>query len=781
MWIEPRLLPWAALLTLVLVALASGHGCRPSTDDDDSSAGADDDDDSTPPPVPLGDVIGVFNLTNVVRGATDSYVDFSGAFGTFASIETDTLSPAAYLGSFNYSADAPFWLPELGGFPTPAIGESVIVDLFDYFPWSPAEQEWWDGGPRIGLGNYLCSRLDLEDVSAYQVDDPLSPGVAGWLSGGSLDWHNQAGEHVVGSVLEGRVQLPLAVSLEAPSVSEVHRSPAARDLEVSWSPGLDSAAVSVGLIRESRLAYVASVADVGSHTIPADVLHGEFGPGAAELVLARTLENRLAHPQGDILVRTREERRVQVELLPDVVLDPAFGEPGQTVIASIHWYAGTFDATTTLELGQLNSSGGIDADGVTVLALVPDTNDPSRADLQVMVSPAAVPGPRDLKIVTGSASIEWPAGFAVLDLLPSDDCLSANAIEPLAPGSYTSSTAGLSNSISSGFSCLPWSLNGSDSVYRVELQEGQVLLATMLQAEPTDGAMALLSACGDALSAVACADGTFEGESEVLSYIAEATGVYYLVVDSYVPATGGSSSGPFSLEVEVSAPALRPGWILPGETRNFTLSSESPFSIAAQHPAALDFGSGVSIDQVTAGASPEQLEVQASASLAAALGPRDLSVDNGGSANPVQFLDALYVTGWPVYDSCAEASAAPAVQQGSSAGYGVQTSSRINSVPCLPWASIGPELFMPLDVVAGTSLDLGVVSEEDIQLYVLSDCNLPESCLEEAAVDETVGGDFESILDWVPTTTGRYYLVIDMYAAPADLAAWQFDLNVFVQ
>jgi len=423
----------------------------------------------------------------------------------------------------------------------------------------------------------------------------------------------------------------------------------------------------------------------------------------------------------------------------------------------------------------------MEADGVTVLALVPDPNDSSRADLQMSVSSSALPGPRDLKIVTGNDSIEWPAGFAVLDLLPSDDCLSADAILPLEPGSYTSSTAGLSNSISSGFSCLPWSLNGSDSIYRVELEEGQVLQATMLQLEPADGAMVLLSACGDPLSAVACADGTFTGESEVLRYIAEVAGVYYLVVDSYVPATGGSSSGPFSLEIEVSSPALRPGWILPGETRSFTLSGQSPFAPAATNPAAIDFGSGVSVDQVTAGASPEVLDVQATASLGAALGPRDISVDNGGAALPMEFPDALYVTGWPVYDSCAEASAAPAVQQGSSAGYGVQTSSRINSVPCLPWASTGPELFMPLDVVAGTSLDLGAVSAEDIQLYILSDCNLPESCLEEASVDETVGGDFESILDWVPTTTGRYYLVVDMYAAPTDLAAWQFDLNLFVQ
>ena len=123
----------------VVVQADSGFSAEASTecqswlfrgaDDDDSSVG--DDDDSTPPVAPLAVIIGVFNLTNVVQSETSSYIDFSGAFGSFAEIETDTLSPTAYLGTFNYSADAPYCRRDLGGFPLPAEGEAVIINLFE--------------------------------------------------------------------------------------------------------------------------------------------------------------------------------------------------------------------------------------------------------------------------------------------------------------------------------------------------------------------------------------------------------------------------------------------------------------------------------------------------------------------------------------------------------------------------------------------------------------------------------------------------------------------------
>jgi len=769
-------------LALLCPGLSSLHGCSGAPDDDDSADDDDlGDDDSTPPPEPLAEVIGVFNLTNLVRNTTSSYIDFSGAFGTFASVETDTLSPAAYLGTFNYSADAPYWRPDLGGFPIPAQGESLVIDLFEYYPWEPAEQEWWDGGPRIGLGNFLCSRLDLETVSAYQVDDPLSPGAAAWQPGGTLDWQNPGGADVHAASFEHGVSLPFAASLLQPSPVSLTSSPAAHDLEVTWSPAADGAAVSIELLRGDDLAYIASVPDSGSYSIPASVLHDDFGPGEALLVLARTLTNTLEHPQGDVLVRAREERRASLDLLADVVLTPAYGEPAQTVAASLHWYTGSFSSASTVEIGQLNSAGGIDPDGITVSALVPDPVDPNRADLQISIDFTAATGPRDLKISTAASSIVLTAGFTVLDLMPSDDCGSALAMAPLEPGSYASSTAGLSNTLSSGLSCVTWSLNGADSTYRIHLEEGEVLTAAMLQPEPADGALALLTTCGDPSSAVACADGTYAGETEVLSYVAPSTGDYFLVIDSYVSSVGGAAASPFSLDVAVNVQPLRPGWILPGESRSFILSGESPWSPAVS-AVSVDLGSGITTDSVTAGASPEQLAVQASASPAALPGPRSISVDNGGAAAPVQFSDALYVTGWPSYDSCAAATAAPALAPATSIGYAVQTSSHIGSVPCFTWPSTGPELFLPLDLQVGDSVDITVDSSEDIQLYVLSDCNLPESCIAETAIDETLGDDSESIVGWMPESSGRYFLVIDNYDNPGDpLNPWQYELELSVQ
>jgi len=770
------------ILALLGLGFASLTGCRSEAGDDDDTSDDDaaDDDDSTPPPAPLADVIGVFNLTNLVHNESSSYVDFSGAFGSFAGIEIDTLSPGAYLGTFNYSADAPFWLPDLGGFPTPPEGEALVVNLFEYYPWDPAEQEWWDGGPRIGLGNFLCSRLDLETVSAYQVDDPINPGSAAWQPGGTFDWQNPGGTDIIASSFEHGVQLPEAATLLQPLPGTVNSYPAAHDLQVSWTPVLDGAAVSIELLRGGNLAYIASVPDSGSHSIPGAVLHEDFGPGDAELVLARTLTNTLAHSQGDILVRAREERRVPIELLADVILEPAYGESGQTVTAVLHWYTGSFEPGSSVEIGQLNSTGGIDPDGVTVTAFVPDPTQSSRADLQIHVASSAATGPRDVKISTGSSSVVLPAGFAVLDLLPSGSCESALAMTPLGPGSYTSSTAGLNNTISSDFSCLPWSLNGADSWYRIHLDEGELMVASMLQPDPADGALVLLSSCGDPGSAVACADGTFVGETEVLSYVAETGGDYFLVVDSYVSSVGGISSSPFTLDLQVTAQPLRPGWIMPGESRSFTLTGESPWN-SSVHSGAVDLGSGLTTDAVSTGSSAEVLQIEASASPSAATGPRDISVVNAPGPT-VQFSDALWVTGWPVYDSCAAASAAPALGPASAIGYGVQTSSQINSVPCMQWASTGPELFMPLELQIGDSVDISVYSAEDIQLYVLTDCTQPDSCIAEAAMDSGVGGDIETLTGWMPASSGRYYLVIDLYANPSDpLAAWEYDLDLSVQ
>jgi len=769
-------------LLLVAVILASvlglaSSGCGVTIDDDDTAPGDDDDtapgddDDSTPPPDPLAPVIGTFNLTNVVQSEGQSYVDFSGAFGSVAERPEDTLSIAAYLATFSYGADAPYWRLDLGAFPLPPEGGSEFVDMLAYYPWVPAEQQWWDGGRRIGAGNYLSTRLDLDDLSAYQVDDPISPGALGWTAGGRLRWENEGGNPVVAWAADDVIQLPEAMVMTSPTPGAEVTTPAALSYSVEWNPANDGSFVTVGLISDDDYAWIAHVADTGSFTIPQSILNDEFGAVELELVLGRTLEQSLAHPQGDILVRSREEQRASLRLLPDLVLEPGHGEAGQTLTLSVGWFTQDLSAGFTVDLGA----------GINVVSVQPDPTDIHRAEVTVQIASGLVAEPRDLTITLPGGYTETLVGaFAILNLSPSDDCSEANAQSPLGEGSWISTTGGLTNDYGSGIGCVPWSLNGADAVYRVAMEGGDTLIATLSQGENSDPALLLLSDCGNAQSTVACADNGYTGDSESLVYTAPSAGNYYLVVDSWVGGSYTAPSGAFQLDVSLEADIIDPDWIVPGTSRAFTLFGEIPWSPGIL-PADIDLGAGIGIDATAAGSQPTELDLLASANSGAAVGPRDISVDNG-SSGIVTFSEGLWVSGWPPYDSCLEASTAPGLQAGSAVGYGVQTSSAFDQVSCLPYNSTGPDVLLPFDLTQGQLLSATVLSPEDTQLYILSDCNDPDSCFEDAASDSGLHFQEEEIIDWPVPSTGRYYLVVDIWGSVTEpLTPWLFDVQVSLQ
>ena len=199
---------WVVLIPLLALSAAA---C-PSPDDDDSSPASDDDDTPTPTPNPLADTIGVFNLINVVRPDGSSWVDFSGAFGTFAGIDTATLSPGGYLGGFDLGIAT--FRYDLGGYPVPAIGESTVLDLRDYLPWIPAAETWWDGGTAVAAGNYLSARFlwtstdGADTILAYAVDDPLSPGGAAWTPGARVGFEVAGGPDVIDASFPSRCPPP---------------------------------------------------------------------------------------------------------------------------------------------------------------------------------------------------------------------------------------------------------------------------------------------------------------------------------------------------------------------------------------------------------------------------------------------------------------------------------------------------------------------------------------------------------------------------------------------
>lgn len=765
-----------AVLALLLMLALLCTGCGVGPDDDDDTTGDDDDatgddDDATPPPDPLAPVIGIFNLTNVVQSEGQSYVDFSGAFGSFVEFSQETLSPAAYLATFSYGADAPYWRLDLGAFPLPAEGESELVDMLIYYPWVPDEQQWWDGGPRIGAGNYLTSRLDLVDVTAYQVDDPINPGALAWTPGGTLRWENPGGDPVVAWAEDDVIQLPEAMVMTSPVPGSEVSTPAALDYNVQWNPGSDGSFVTVGLINDYGYAWIAHVPDTGSFTIPASTLHEGFVSGEVELVLARNLEQNLPHPQGDIVLRSREERRATLQLLPDLVLEPGFAEPGDTLTVSLGWFTEDLSGGVTVDLGT----------GINVLSVQPDPTDIHRADITLQVASGLAPGSRDLALTLPNGTSETLAGaFAILSLTPSDTCDDANAQLPLGVGTWVSTTTGLNNDYGSGIGCVPWSLNGSDAVYRIAMEGGETLIATVTQSEESDPALFLLSDCSSAESSVACADTGYTGESETLVYTAPAAGNYYLVVDAWVGGGWTVPASAFELEITLERDVINPDWIVPGTTRTFTLFGEVPWSPGIL-PADIDLGAGIGIDATAPGSSPTELDLLASANPTAATGPRDLEIDNG-TAGIVSVSDGLWVTGWPSYNTCAEASAGASLGAGSKVGYAVQTSSTIDDVPCMPYASTGPEVILPFDLSAGQLFSATVLSDEDTQLYILSDCSAPKACFDDAVADDGVSFEEEAISSWLVPAPGRYYLVVDIWGAASNpVIPWLFDLEVSFQ
>jgi hypothetical protein len=324
---------------------------------------------------------------------------------------------------------------------------------------------------------------------------------------------------------------------------------------------------------------------------------------------------------------------------------------------------------------------------------------------------------------------------------------------------------------------VPWSLNGADGVYRLDLEVGETLIATVEQGLNSDPALLLLSDCSNAQSTVACSDNGLTGDSESLVYTASSAGSYYLVVDSWVGGSQTAPSSAFQLDISLEADVISPDWIVPGTTRSFTLFGEVPWSSGIL-PADIDLGAGIGIDATAPGSQPNELALLATANAGAEVGPRDITVDNG-TAGILSFDSGLWVSGWPPYNSCDEAALAPGLTAGTAVGYGVQTSSTFDLISCLPYNSAGPDVLLPFDLTQGQVFSASVLSDQDTQLYVLSDCTNPDSCFDEAISDSGLNFEEESIESWQVPATGRYYLVVDVWGSVTDpLSPWLFDLQV---
>ncbi|MCK6549686.1 pre-peptidase C-terminal domain-containing protein [Myxococcota bacterium] len=361
-------------------------------------------------------------------------------------------------------------------------------------------------------------------------------------------------------------------------------------------------------------------------------------------------------------------------------------------------------------------------------------------------------------------------------------------------GTFTGDTQQAVNDYSATRSCAGFDATGPDVVYRVTLQTGDRLQASLAPSGTSwDTSIYLLTSCADV--ATSCVAGQDNGNPEELDYTAASAGDYYLVVDGY-----GSAAGAYTLSITINAAPIpndvcagaidvTAGGSFSGDTRSAT-ANYSPGSggctrfaensrdvayratlaagerlqatLTASWDAALYVVTdcGDPVNTCVAGQDDGNPEVVDFTS--ATGGSYFIIVDGYGSAAGTYGLDVTIsppVTGG---DTCTSAVVIPA-------GGGSFQSTTIGlandydpPTTCTGYSAAGADQAYVVDLDAGDVVEATAEfgGALDGSLYVVTSCGSLSSCV--AGADE--GGTAES-LRFVAETSGPHYVIVDSFGA----------------
>jgi len=193
------------------------------------------------------------------------------------------------------------------------------------------------------------------------------------------------------------------------------------------------------------------------------------------------------------------------------------------------------------------------ADGTTQLA-TDDDSGPGAASL-ISNFPAPYTGTYYARVQyysdtgTGTGTYRFFLTCTVPQPPPANDtCAGALVIEPCSAGTRTGTTAAATNNYGAVLiPCTGYTANGRDVVYSVVLQAGETLNVSYTQLT-SDASVYLVTDCSNPVaSCVAGADATLTGVAEVFSYVAGASGTYYLILDSYSLNSGANWTLTYSI------------------------------------------------------------------------------------------------------------------------------------------------------------------------------------------------------------------------------------------
>lgn len=384
-----------------------------------------------------------------------------------------------------------------------------------------------------------------------------------------------------------------------------------------------------------------------------------------------------------------------------------------------------------------------------------------------------------------------------------DQC--SSAFEILQSGTFNGNTQTAVDDYFDSVACTGFSSRGPDQVYRISLQSGDRLRATLNPTTGWDASLYLVTSCANI--AQSCVAGEDNGNPEVVDYVAASAGTYYLIVDGY-----GTAGGAYTLDVALNpAPVANDqcsgaidvmrGGTFTGSTRFATHHYNPGATGCTGYPeTAPDVAYRVTL------AAGERLQATLTASWDSALYVvRDCAmvtascVDGSDSGNP-ESVDWVATSAGNVFlivdgynnaagDFSLTVSISPPVQGGEvcptavaipagGGGFMSTTTGLSNDydppATCAGYRQPGP------DRVYVTTLGRGDVVEAlgqfaptlDGSLYAVTDCASLTSCV--GGADVGVDGEDEA-LRFVAQQAGPHYLIVD---APVTGLAGAHELTV---
>jgi hypothetical protein len=378
-----------------------------------------------------------------------------------------------------------------------------------------------------------------------------------------------------------------------------------------------------------------------------------------------------------------------------------------------------------------------------------------------------------------------------------------------ASGVFTGNTNLAVNDYSQSAACTGYSSTGPDVVYRISLQAGDRLQASLQPSNGSwDASIYLVTGCQNI--GTSCVAGQDNGNPEELDYTAASTGDYFLVVDGF-----GGQGGNYALTVNLTAAPIAndtcagainatAGGTFTGDTTNaqpnytplasglggctgYTAQGNDvvyrvTLSAGERLQASLSATWDASLYMVTDCANPSGTCVAGQDNgnpetidfTAPGAGGYFLVVDGYGSARGAFSLTVSITPPATGGDTCQ----APVMVPAAGGLFSASTSGLANDynpgAACTGQTTAGPDMVYAMSLAAGDVVEAFALFDPGVNgaLYVVQDCsNL--SCI---AADDTTGpGDIE-VVRFVASAAGTHYVVVDGRAA-GDAGGHDIDLT----